>query len=191
MDKKQIAADLRLESNRLQEEAKQLLQAADVLDPLPRQTTFRDNATELKVNDDDRKETIVDIAVTVLEKAGIALRKEQLFEQVQARGGQVANFESFASALSRAKGKVVPIGNGFWDLGERIPGNGSTVHPSGEVPEISAETIRQFLRTKNARIPELARHFRTTERSIYEIVSDPANRITVHGPGWLRLDEGT
>src|SRR5260370_20651136 len=185
MDKKKIAADLRLESNRLIEEARQLQQAADVLDP-PARVINASVAIEASTQVEAAAETIIDRVVLVLKKAGRAIRKEQLFEQVQARGEQVANIESFSSALSRAKDKVVRVGSGLWDLRERHP-EADLSPPLADTDSVSPESIRQFLHTRNARVRDLARHFRTTDESIQRLIEDPANGIRINGPGWLKL----
>jgi hypothetical protein len=192
MDKKTIAADLRLEADKLQEEAKQLLQAAEILDPSPRQATFVDASFTITAGpevvsfDNGRKETILDLAVEVLRKVGRALPREDLLEHVKARGGRVATLESFSSALSRAKDKVVPLGNGQWDLAER---QSDQPIAEGMAPAITAEAVREYLKTRSARIPDLRRLFKTSERAIRKIVNDPANGIEIHGPGWLRVRE--
>ncbi|SRR5260221_239479 len=195
MDKKKIAADLRLEAGRLAEEAAQLRQAADVLDPLPRQSTLfepssaQDSATQTKPVDDSRRETVVDIAVDVLQKRGGALPKEQIFEQVQARGGRVASMESFVSILSRAKDKLVSRGSGLWSLPIDLQAStDSSAHShSGERPTI--EDIRGFLRGRNARVPDVAKHFHAAEQFVRDLIADPQSGILVNGPGWLKVNE--
>jgi hypothetical protein len=191
MDTRQMVADLRLEAVRLQEEVKRLQQAADLLDPPQtidasisvRASAQAHSSAEANTADENPRETIIEIVVAALKKAGVALPKDALFEQVRTRGGRVANIESFTSALSRAD-EVVYRKDGLWDLAERHAEQKSFF---GAVGEPTVEQIREFLQSKSARISDLARHFQTSKQSIRKIVEDPASNITFKGPGWLIL----
>jgi hypothetical protein len=199
MDKKKMAADLRLEVMRLREEADSLEKAAELLDPLPRQTTFPAGSfdlppVEVKGSDDGRRETIIELVVEVLQKRGGPLAKKELFEQVKARGRHVANIESFTSALSRAKDKVISLGGELWDLVERYPAHqvplaAPTPAPSEAlaIEPPSPETIRTYLSAHPARIGEVARELRTTPEVIRSLIKRPDSGIDQHGPGWLRV----
>jgi hypothetical protein len=194
MDARKMAADIRLEASRLQEEVKRMRQAADLLDP-PQTINASvaihasaevDTSPEVKTSDESPRGTIVEIVVASLKKAGVALPKDALFEQVRTQGGRVADIKSFTSALSRAK-LVVYLGDGLWDLTERHQKQTSESTPPVAVEGPTGEQIREFLRNNSARISTLTRHFRTSEESIRKIVEEPSNNITVNGPGWLVL----
>jgi hypothetical protein len=68
----------------------------------------------------------------------------------------------------------------------RVANSGTlTVTPSGQP---TVEQVRQSILDKGARIADLVQRFGTAESVIKNIVSDPANGITVGNRGWLKVD---
>jgi hypothetical protein len=129
LDFKLTAEELRLEATKLREKAKQLEQAAQVLDPSPSQKdllTVHPPSAGLSGRHSISAKLFSDFTVTraaevVLQEAGNALSREEIFEQINKRGGSVSSVENLISALSRSKDKFVSLGNRMWDLKERLP----------------------------------------------------------------------
>ena len=127
-DIKATAEGLRGRAKVLREEAIKLDQAAEVLDPAPSQKDLitlppSNGATAIAPNNQVplSELTIVDGAQIILQEAGKALSRDEIFGELKKRGSGVSSVVNLVSGLSRAKDKFVSIGNSRWELKSRLP----------------------------------------------------------------------
>jgi len=126
-----MAQSLRQEAAKLQEQAKRLIGAADVLDPTSRQVNipgFYEAVVATEPRERYRirtRQSTAQIAEMVLRENGGPMSRDNLFNKAKEHGSPITDLANFASVLSRAE-NLFSLGNGLWDLLERHPGKGGS-----------------------------------------------------------------
>jgi len=134
IDLQHEASRLRKEADRVMGEAEaiaqklrnaaDLLVSADVRTGIPTPSgggaADTQQAVESSLDSDSRK-TVIDITIEALTFNDRPMSREELFDVVKRSGGKIASVDSFASLLSRAKGKTIfQLGKGMWGLEKHL-----------------------------------------------------------------------
>jgi hypothetical protein len=120
-DSKKAAADLRAKANQLEQDARSLRAAAQVLDPTflptppPGGTSLREKQRDIILR--LLAKGAMNLAEKALRERGGGMTRDELFAYVQKSGSKVTSLAGFGASLSRDK-RFAFEGNGLWGLRE-------------------------------------------------------------------------